>query len=446
MPKTALVAAKFGGTSAKDAPSIVHLCENIVRQDRRRRAIVVSAPAGMTNGLIKWVKSFIDESVPTKDRVMNAIEKRFTTMVRELGLSLDIRGMFHEIRTHCEKLRSLGLYDELTDYCVSRGEWVNGQIVAATLDFEFVDALRFIVVDKNGHCKLKATRRLAESIGLIDKARRGIVVGGFYGRASSGKVRPKLFSRGGSDITGAIVAVLVKAKVYENWTDVAGIFAAHPAIVKNPRKNDLMTYKELRELTFMGFKVFHEDAVAFVRDADIPIHVRCVMMPKKQGTMIVKRLPKGRRPIVTGVASRNGFSIVTLEKYGMNDNLGVQGRVERVFTQAGVGVNTTGSIDSITVIVETAVFKPVRDAVLEKLQRFHPDSIRVQDNIVLICTVGEGMRNRIGVSAAVSGAIAKSRTNIEIELQGGSQINVMRGVKRKDGPRAVRAIYRKFSK
>ncbi|MDO8513952.1 MAG: aspartate kinase [bacterium] len=442
----AIIAAKFGGTSVEDAASIIHLRDNIVRCDPRRRAIVVSAPAGVTNMLIRWVKSFIDQSRPTKDVIMVSVRRRFARIARELELSLDIDAMFREIQAHCEDLRSSELIDELYHYAVSRGEWVNGQIVAATLDFEFVDALRFIVVDRKGHCKLSATKRLAEQIGLVGKTRHGIVVGGFYGRASSGTVRPTLFSRGGSDITGAIVAVLVRAKVYENWTDVAGIFAAHPHIVRNPRKNGLMTYKELRELTFMGFKVFHEDAVAFVRDANIPIHVRCTMTPEKQGTIIVKKLPKGRRPIVTGVASRNGFSIVTLEKYGLNDNLGVQGRIERVFTQEGVGVNTTGSIDSVTVIVETKLFKPVRDLILKKLKRFQPDDIRVQNNIALICTVGEGMRNRVGVSAAVSDAIATSRTNVEIELQGGSQINVMRGVKEKNGPRAVRAIDRKFSK
>src|SRR3989344_5400159 len=379
-----ILACKFGGTSVTDAARILHIRNSIVRRNRRRRAIVVSAPAGVTNMLIEWVESLIETSLPRKDFIMDAVRDRFVTMVQELGLSLNINTMFDEILAHCEFLGHSGRNEELYDFAVTRGEWVNAQIVAEVLGFEFVDAADFIRFTWwHGTFDMEATRRRAMQIGLAEKAQRGVVIPGFYGRGrglfpwSSGRIQA--FSRGGSDITGAIVAVLVGASVYENWTDVAGIFAADPRVVHNPRKNVMMTFRELRELTFMGFKVFHEDAVAFVRDADIPIHVRCVMMPKKQGTMIVKRLPKGRRPIVTGVASRNGFSIVTLEKYGMNDNLGVQGRVERVFTQAGVGVNTTGSIDSITVIVETAVFKPVRDAVLEKLQRFHPDSIRVQD-------------------------------------------------------------------
>lgn len=445
--KRSILGCKFGGTSVKDAASILHIRNNIVRRNRRRRAIVVSAPAGVTNMLIEWVKSFIDRSLPDKDFIMDAVRDRFATMVQELGLSLDINTMFDEIRTHCEYLRYNGRNKELYDFAQSRGEWVNGQIVAEVLGFVFVDAADLIRFTWwNGTFDMEATRRRVIQIGLAEKVQRGVVIPGFYGRRrgffpwSSGRIQA--FSRGGSDITGAVVAVLVGASVYENWTDVAGIFAADPHVVNNPRKNVFMTFKELRELTFMGFTVFHEDAVAFVRDANIPIHVRCTMTPDKAGTMIVDKIPrKTRRPVVTGVASQNGFSIITLEKYGLNDDIGVQGLVERVFTKAGVGVNTTSSIDSITVIVDTAVFNPVRNRILEELKRFRADDIRIKDDIALVCTVGEGMRDRIGVSAAISGSLASSRINIELELQGGSQINVMRGVAAHNGPRAVRAVY-----
>jgi len=442
-----ILACKFGGTSVTDAARILHIRNSIVRRNRRRRAIVVSAPAGVTNMLIEWVESLIETSLPRKDFIMDAVRDRFVTMVQELGLSLNINTMFDEILAHCEFLGHSGRNEELYDFAVTRGEWVNAQIVAEVLGFEFVDAADFIRFTWwHGTFDMEATRRRAMQIGLAEKAQRGVVIPGFYGRGrglfpwSSGRIQA--FSRGGSDITGAIVAVLVGASVYENWTDVAGIFAADPRVVHNPRKNVMMTFRELRELTFMGFKVFHEDAVAFVRDANIPIHVRCTMTPDKAGTMIVSKIPaKMRRPVVTGVASQNGFSIVTLEKYGLNDNIGVQGLVERVFTKAGVGVNTTSSIDSITVIVDTAAFKPEQNRVLEELKRFRADDIRIKDDIALVCTVGEGMRDRIGVSAAISGSLARSRINIELVLQGGSQINVILGVAAHNGPRAVRAVY-----
>jgi len=235
MNKQGIIGAKFGGTSVKNAQCIAHLRDNIVRIDPERRAIVVSAPAGVTNELIEWVTWFTDPSIrPSKNHILDGIQDRFIAMARELGLLLDIEELFRKIRIHCGDLRHQKLIADLHDYAVSRGEYVNGLIVAAALGFEFVDATHFIVVDKNGHCKFSATKRLAERFGLSEKAKGGIVVGGFYGRASSGKVRPKLFSRGGSDISGAIVAVLIGAKVYENWTDVRGIFAADPRIVNDP--------------------------------------------------------------------------------------------------------------------------------------------------------------------------------------------------------------------
>lgn len=441
-----IIAAKFGGTSVENAQRILHIRDRIVHQDSARRAIVVSAAAGVTNKLIEWVESFIDSSLQDKESVMYAVEAQYEKTARELGLSLDIPAMFREIWATCAKLRARGMRKELYNYAVSRGEWVNAQIVAEALGFEFVDAQKFIVLNKNGRCMLVATKRHAERIGLLDKAKRGIVVGGFYGRGASG-LWPQLFSRGGSDITGAILAVLVGAKVYENWTDVAGILAANPLIVTKtkPRKNDEMTFKELRELTFMGFKVFHEDAVAFVREADIPIHVRCTMTPNVNGTMIRKEVEK-KRPRVTGVAGKNGFSMVVIEKYGMNDERGIQSRIERAFTGCGLSVNTVPSIDSVTVVVETKPFGGVKNTVLAELDKLRPDNVRVQDKIALICTVGEGIRGHIGMPAAVSTALARAKIETLLETLGGSQINIMRGVSEADAPEAIRAIYRKFFK
>ncbi|MSU73847.1 aspartate kinase [Candidatus Kaiserbacteria bacterium] len=437
-----IIAAKFGGTSVKDAQRILHIRDRIVRPNSARRVIVVSAAAGVTNMLIEWVESFIDSSLPGKESVIYAVEAQYEKTARKLGLLLDIPAMFREIWATCVKLRARGMRKELYNYAVSRGEWVNAQIVAEVLGYEFVDSQRFIVLDKNGRCMLDATKRHAERIGLLEKARHGIVVGGFYGRGTSG-LWPLLFSRGGSDITGAILAVLVGAKVYENWTDVAGIFAADPRIVKDPRKNDEMTFKELRELTFMGFKVFHEDAVAFVREANIPIHVRCTMTPQVSGTMIRKGVGR-KRHRVTGVAGKNGFSMVVIEKYGMNDERGIQSRIERAFTGCGLSVNTIPSIDSVTVVVETKQFTGPKSAILARLKQLRPDSIQVEDDIALICTVGEGMRGHIGMSSMVDAALARGKIEHLLESLGGSKINIMRAVSEKDRCAAINAIYRKF--
>jgi aspartate kinase len=440
---TQLIAAKFGGTSVENAARISHLRNNIIRPGRARTAIVVSAAAGVTNMLIEWANWFNDTSLPSKESLLYAVEQRYDETARALKLPLDIPAMFREIWATCIKMRAGNRTAEVYNYVVSRGEWVNAQIVAAALGFEFVDAQQFLVLDKRGRCQLTATKRHAERIRLTQRARRGIVVGGYYGRASTSARSIKLFSRGGSDITGAILAVLVGAAVYENWTDVAGIFAADPRIVKQPVKNDEMTFKELRELTYMGFKVFHEDAVAFVRDADIPIHIRCTMTPEVDGTMVRKARTKPAARIA-GVAGKNGFSMVVVEKYGMNDVRGVQTRIERAFTGCGLSVNTIPSIDSVTVVVETEHFAPVREAVLARLRWLHADGIRIDDDVALVCTVGEGIRGRLNASATVSSALSTARIEPLLESLGGSRINIMRGVHERDRERAINAIYRRF--
>jgi aspartate kinase len=438
-----VIAAKFGGTSVKDSVRVLHIRDRIIRPNAARQAIVVSAAEGVTNKLIAWVNSFIDSSLPSKESLIHEVESLYDKTARELGLSLDVPALFREIWATCVKLRARGMRKELYNYAVSRGEWVNAQIVAEALGFLFVDAQQFIVLDKYGRCMLTATKRHAKRIGLLEKvSRRGIVVGGFYGRGTAG-LWPLLFSRGGSDITGAILAVLIGAKVYENWTDVAGIFVADPRIVQNPKRNGEMTFKELRELTFMGFKVFHEDAVAFVRDADIPVHVRCTMTPDVVGTMIRYNLTTQRHGIA-GIAGKNGFSMVVIEKYGLNDVLGVQSRIERVFTRYGLSVNTVPSIDTVTVVVETERFADVKDSLLSQLHWLRADSIRVENDVALICTVGEGIRGHIGISAAVGNALAKANIEPLLESLGGSRINIMRGVRAKDRHAAVKAIYRKL--
>lgn len=435
-----LVAAKFGGTSVENAVCIANVCD-IVKSNPNRRVIVVSAPAGMTNQLLAAYRDNIELEV-----LMGSVRDRFADIVKELQVDFSVDDLIETITSEVSRYRVEMGQKDLHDYVVSRGEWMCAQIVARVLDYDFVDALDFIVVDSKGTCKLDITKRRATSIRLLERARKnGVVMGGFYGRASSGRVRPALFSRGGSDISGAIAAVVSEAEVYENWTDVEGVYAADPRIVTHPRKNDSMTYKELRELTFMGAKVFHEDAVAIVRGAGIPIHVRSTLTPEKNGTLIADSLSGKPLTRVTGVAGKNGFSIVTIEKYGMDDEIGILSRAANVFTKARIGVNVSSSIDSLTFIVESDALRPVQEHLVSTLMNtFQPDDIRVEHDIALVCTVGEGMRNTKGVSATVDNALANAGINIILELQGGSQINIIRGVKESDFKMAIEAIYKAF--
>ncbi len=443
MHKTALVAAKFGGTSVRDAERILNV-RDIVRADSRRRFIVVSAPAGVTNELIRWLDAAEDE----QKRIWKSLIVRFEDIVTRLGIDTDIGHLFNGIEKRIHELKARGQDVWLRHFVRSRGEWINAQIVAATLGFEFLDASDLIVFQKNQKYSANRTLRRAGRVRLRDKHAHGVVIPGFYGAVAGRKNTVCTFTRGGSDITGAIVALLIGAEVYENWTDVEGVFAADPRIIPNPHKNEMMTYKELRELTFMGAKVFHEDAVAIVRSANIPIHVRCTTTPEKPGTMIVAKLPDGiQRPTVTGVAGKNGFTQVVMEKYGMDDEIGILSRAANVFTRARIGLNVSSSIDSLTFIVETAAFRSVRDRILTELRgKFQPDDVRVEDDIALMCTVGEGMRGRPGTSAKLDTALADANINIVLELQGGSQINIIRGVKEADLSRAIRASYDAFFK
>lgn len=437
------LAAKFGGTSVRDAKCIKNVRTICVGS---RQFVVVSAPAGVTNSLIEWVGG----DPELRSRIWNDLRARFGTIVSDLNVDLDIEDLFEQIDARIKELEewiAKGWIEKLwlEHFVRSRGEWVNAQIIAKCFGYRFVDAAEFVVFDTAERYQHERTLRAAGKIKLAQMV-GGVVIPGFYGRVAGKRNMICTFSRGGSDITGAIVAALVHADVYENWTDVPGILAADPRIVENPRLNSWMTFKELRELSFMGAKVFHEDAVAIVRNAGIPIHIRCTHTPTVDGTMVSHALPVDiSRPTVTGVASKNGFSAVIVEKYGLNDSLGIKAQAELVFAKYGVGVDTSSSIDSVTFVVSTKEVEPHRQVISDILQRrFRPDNMFWIDDLSLVCTVGEGMRDQIGISARVSGALAHASINIELELQGGSQINIMRGVARKDEQNAVRAITEEF--
>ncbi len=429
------ITAKFGGSSVQSDDSIRNV-RDIIRADRRRKFIVVSAPKGVTNTLVEWC----DASNRRRRQIWTELKQRFRAISAGLGTNLDIDALFERIEREVRAIRGR---EWRRHFVVSRGEWLNAQIIAAHLGFRFLDAAMLFCFTQNGKFDYKATLRRAKSLKLATMHADGVVIPGFYGGVKGRAGYVCTFSRGGSDITGAIVACLTEAKVYENWTDVNGVYAADPRIVPDARKNETMTYRELRELSFMGAKVFHEAAVAFVRSAGIPVHVRNTFQPEDTGTYVAPKLSLARRCNVTGVAGKNGFSIVTLEKFGMDEETGILARAADMFARAGIGVNVTSSIDSMTFIVETRSLRPHEDRLVRSLRRtFELDDIRVEHDIALVCTVGEGMRHTPGMSALVDTALAQEQINIILELQGGSEINIIRGIKVKDYERGIRAIYR----
>jgi aspartate kinase len=436
--KRAPIVAKFGGTSVKDADCIRRVVR-IVRADSQRTFVVVSAPAGVTNALIEWCTA----SASRRSVIWNDVEERFVRIAQDLETDVNMRSLFREIEREIKRLEDTPW---LRHYVLSRGEWLNAHLVAAVLGYSFLDARSFIAFKKNGQFDFKKTGMRAHALDLRLYGEVGVVVPGFYGGVAGSGNAVCTFSRGGSDITGAIVAALVGAGKYENWTDVDGVYAADPRVVPHARKNDVMTYRELRELTYMGAKVFHEDAVGYVRDAGIPIHVRCTTLPDGRGTLIVPERTEKSATTVTGVAGKNGFSTLVVDKYGMDDEVGFLAKAASIFTANGLSVNVSSSIDSLTFIVESDTLASCEKRVRATLQRaLRPDAIRVRHRVALVCTVGEGMVDTVGVSAKISGALAAHDINIVLELQGGSQINVIRGVDENDLAAAIRAIYGAFA-
>ncbi|OGG79912.1 hypothetical protein A3A39_03825 [Candidatus Kaiserbacteria bacterium RIFCSPLOWO2_01_FULL_54_13] len=437
------IVAKFGGTSLADAARIQHVVR-VIRSDPTRTCVVVSAPGKRyadDTKITDLLEGWVNASENQRESIFEEIRIRFIEIVKVLGLSLDIDELFDNILKKAKRLKWNKKL--LFHFMRSRGEWLNAQIVAAACDFEFVDAADFISFTWRGQFDMHRTIRRADKLHLSEKAKNGIVVPGFYGRTPWRTVCS--FSRGGSDITGTIVAVLVNADEYENWTDVEGVLQADPRIVSDAKKIDEMTYAELRELTFMGASVFHQDAAAFVWKAGIPTHIRCTMTPGKAGTLVVSSLD-GTPGTITGIAGKNGFTVLTLEKYGVDEEIGFLYRLAGVFKELGISIDhAPGTVDTMSVVIDSEQFRQKRKEILKRIQRrCEPDKIRVLEDVTLICTVGLGMKNIPGMAGRLMSAVGRAGVSIELINQGASEINIVIGVQKEDGDRAIRAINDEF--
>jgi aspartate kinase len=463
--------AKFGGSSVADAIQIEKM-KRIIESDPDRKYVVVSAPGKRFEGdnkitdLLYLCKAQIDHNAPY-DQVFQVIYDRFIAMEITLGVNVGLAKRFDEIRARLED-------DPSTDYIASRGEYLNAVVIAACLGYDFVDAAGLILFDKKGRFLNEETRAaLAAELARHERA----VLPGFYGTYPDGRIRT--FTRGGSDITGAIVAGAVKADVYENWTDVSGFLMADPRIVENARAISSISYMELRELSYMGASVLHENAVYPAREANIPINIRNTNNPDDPGTVITAEEAEGFRPaeaqgashgafhpftkiasgdgraaegsekeasIITGIAGSKDFSVIAVYKNMMSTEVGFIRRLLSVFEDYNIPIEHIPSgVDTVSIVVAKEYLEDRLSDIIEDFERkAQPDSIEVFEDMALIATVGRGMASRPGVSARLFTALYEAGVNIRMIDQGSSEMNIIIGVENKDFETAIRAIYSAF--
>ena len=431
------VVCKFGGTSLADTGQLQKVA-GIIGQDAQRRFIVPSAPGKRTSDdtkitdLLYLCQEMARQKVDFREPFEN-ISTRYGNLVQELGVDMKIGDLLDEVQ---ERI-SLGASQ---DYVASRGEFLCGKLLSALLGATFVDPVETIRFRSNGRLDPISYTLLEERLSGPGQ----FVIPGFYGSTPEGEI--KTFSRGGSDITGAIVARAVRAAVYENWTDVSGMLMADPGMVPNAMPVEEITYREMRELAYMGAAVFHDEAMFPVMEADIPIHIKNTNRPEDPGTRIVPRRALNDKQWIAGVAGRPDFTMVYIEKALMNQERGFGRKVLEIVESHGISYEHTPSgIDTMSVIISDEELDGKGDLLLEDMQRIlEPDRVEMYPGLALTATVGEGMSHRIGVAAQVFSALAEAGVNVRVIDQGASEINIIVGVEEADLQSALQAIYQAF--
>ena len=441
---------KFGGTSLADAAQICKV-KAIIKSDPQRRYVVVSAPGKRSRDdqkitdLLYLCHEHARQRLPF-DEVFDRVADRYRQIITDLGLSLDINPRLEQVKQEISQM-SPGEPDGAVvarggDYAASRGEYLNAPIVAELLGYTFVDAAELICFDASGRFDPgKTQEKTSEHLSRVERA----VIPGFYGTTPDGKI--KTFSRGGSDITGAIIARGVNAAVYENWTDVSGLLMTDPRIVENPKPIDTITYRELRELAYMGATVLHDEAIFPVRTAGIPVNIRNTDRPEDPGTMIVSEAePIAHQGTISGIAGRKDFSVLAIEKTLMNQELGFGRRLLTILEDNGISFEHMPSgIDTMSVVIADRQLEGKLDKIRDEIRRHcEPDSLEVYPHMALIATVGRGMAYAPGIAARVFTALARAGVNIRMIDQGSSEINIIVGVETGDFEKAVCAIYDEF--
>ena len=434
--------AKFGGSSVADGIQLTKT-KQIIEQDPSRKFIVVSAPGKRFDGdnkitdLLYLCKTHMEHNLPY-DQVFQVVADRYMAVALNLGVEAGLVEHLDEIKENLKKNPS-------ADYIASRGEYLNAVLVAAFLGFDFVDTAGLVQFDAKGKILVEETdKALREELEKHENA----VLPGFYGSTPDGEI--KTFSRGGSDITGSLVARAIGADVYENWTDVSGFLMADPRIVKKPKQIASISYKELRELSYMGASVLHEDAIYPARMANVPINIRNTNAPEDPGTMITAEPSYVKsddgEPIITGIAGSKDFTVVALYKNMMSSERGFVRRILGVLDDYNINFEHLPSgIDTVSVVMSNQDIGDRLDEVVDAFRtRLQPDSIDIIEDVALIATVGHRMSYRPGVSAKLFTALGDAEVNIRMIDQGSSEMNIIVGVDNKDFQKAIRAIYNAF--
>lgn len=434
---------KFGGTSMASAAQYAKV-KSIVEADPARSVVVVSA-AGKQNptdhkvtDLLYLCHAHLRYGVSC-DSVFGMICRRYLEIRDDLGLQTDLEGELEKIRSDMDA----GIREEAL---VSRGEYLSALLMADYLGFEFVDATRWLrfrldgTVDKE--TSYAALRKLAEG--------RRIVIPGFYGVAPDGSIRT--FSRGGSDITGALAAAALDADIYENWTDVSGILMADPRIVENPEPIPRVTYAELRELSYLGASVLHEDTIFPVAEKNIPLNIRNTNDLSHPGTIIMEHFDsddsEADRRFITGIAGKKDFSVVSICKKGLSSQVGALRKIFEIIEAHGISVEyTPNGIDTVSLVVPTKQLEKQKDSLISRLQELlAPDRLEVEDGIAIVAAVGRKMAGRPGISGKIFAALGDEGINIRMISQGPQEVNVILGVENKDFNAAVKVLYNSFVK
>ncbi|MCI8318984.1 MAG: aspartate kinase [Lachnospiraceae bacterium] len=426
---------KFGGSSLASAEQFRKVGE-IIHSDQGRRFVVPSAPGKRFSEDTKVTDMLYDcyqsaGNAKQLDKKIAAIAERYQEIIDGLALDLSLAEEF-------EKIKQAFASHSGSDYAASRGEYLNGIIMASYLGYEFVDAAEVIRFDEDGVFDAELTNE------LMQKRLEGLanaVVPGFYGALEDGTI--KTFSRGGSDITGSIVARAVHAELYENWTDVSGFLVTDPHIVENPETIETITYRELRELSYMGATVLHADAIFPLRQEGIPINIKNTNRPQDPGTLIVENTCRQPKFTITGIAGKKGFCAISIEKDMMNSEIGFGRRVLQVFEENGISFEHVPSgIDTLTVLVHQSEFMEKEQQVISGLHRaVNPDMLDLESDLALIAVVGRGMRANRGTAGRIFAALSHANVNVKMIDQGSSELNIIIGVRNDDFERAVKAIY-----
>ncbi len=434
-----ILVAKFGGSSLSDSKQFIKV-KDIVEADKRRKYIIPSAPGKRFSkdhkitDLLLMCHQLASHGL-NFDEVFSIIQERYTGICEDLGLSINIGESLKEVKNKIRDGASV-------DYAASRGEYLNGLILSNYLAFEFIDAADLIVFDDKGQYNADLTeKKVAER---LSKTEYGVIPG-FYGATEGGDI--VTFSRGGSDVTGAIIANGVKASLYENWTDVSGFLMADPNIVKGAAPMDVVTYRELRELSYMGAPVLHEEAIFPVRKYGIPINIRNTNAPADKGTMIVADSAPSTDKAITGISGKKNFTVISIEKTLMTSEIDFFRKLVSVFETNDVHIeHMPSSIDSISVIVPSSQIDSKLKKLLEEIRIYcKPDNITTYPNMALVAVVGRGMISTKGISGKIFTALANAGVNIRMITQGSSELNIIVGIENEDFDKAVEAIYKAFN-